>query len=127
MIINPFSCMNDGLVDVNWINDPRAMKLLGIAQMLDEAKKQQGTQVYKGQNVYMRGRKIEVTFNGRPGDKPGKAYAPQLIQLDGEVLQYDKFIVIDCIPENWECMFDTDAYFKEFKSFDETIQVDEPS
>ena len=65
-----------------------------------------------------------MTFNGRPGDKPGKAYAQQHIQLDGEVLQYDKFIVIDCIPENWECMFDTSGYFKEFKSFDENIAIE---
>lgn len=39
MVINPFSCMNDGLVDVTWINDPRVMKLMGVATMLDEAKK----------------------------------------------------------------------------------------
>ena len=39
MVINPFSCMNDGLVDVTWINDPRVMKLIGVATMLDEAKK----------------------------------------------------------------------------------------
>ena len=48
MVVNPFSCMNDGLVDVTWVNDPRVMKLIGIATMLDEAKKGQGTQAYKG-------------------------------------------------------------------------------
>ena len=74
MVINPFSCMNDGLVDVTWMNDPRLMKLLGVATMLDEAKKGQGTQAYKGQNVYMRGRKIKVTFNGRKTDKADKVY-----------------------------------------------------
>ena len=39
MVVNPFSCMNDGLVDVTWVNDPRVMKLMGVATMLDEAKK----------------------------------------------------------------------------------------
>jgi len=68
----------------------------------------------------MRGRKIKVTFKDRVGDKPGKVYGEQLIGLDGEVLKYEKFMVVECMPENWECMFDSDAYFKEFNSFNAT-------
>ena len=41
-------------------------------------------------------------------------------------MKYDKFIVLEAIPENWECMFDSDTYFKEFNSFDPTIKVEEP-
>lgn len=79
MVINPFSCMNDGLVDMTWITDPRAQKLTGVAKMLGEAKKGQGTQAYQGQNVYMRGRKIKVSFVNRVGDKADKVYGEQLI------------------------------------------------
>ena len=71
MVINPFSCMNDGLLDVTWINDPRLQKLTGVAGMLGEAKKGQGTQAYGGNNVYMRGRKVKVTFKDRVGAKAG--------------------------------------------------------
>ena len=51
------------------------------------------------------------------GDKPDKVYDEQLLVVDGELLRYRKFIVIEAIPQNWECMFDSDAYFKEFESF----------
>ena len=42
MIINPFAAMNDGLVDVTWISDPRINKLTGVAGMLGDAKKRGG-------------------------------------------------------------------------------------
>ena len=42
MIINPFAAMNDGLVDVTWISDPKINKLTGVAGMLGDAKKRGG-------------------------------------------------------------------------------------
>lgn len=48
MVINPFANMNDGLVDVTWISDPRINNLTGVAGMLGDAKKCGGTQAYKG-------------------------------------------------------------------------------
>ena len=79
MVINPFSCMNDGLVAVTWMKDPRLNKLMGVAKVLGEAKKGCGTQAYTGQSVYMRGRKVKVTFLSRVGDKPDKVNGEQLI------------------------------------------------
>ena len=67
MVINPFATMNDGLVDVTWISDPQINNLTGVAGMLGDAKKKGGTQAYKGQNTYMRGRKIKVVYKGRDG------------------------------------------------------------
>lgn len=67
MVVDPFATINDGLVDVMWISDPTANNLMGIAGMLGDAKKHGGTQAYKGQNTYMRGRKIKVNYRGRVG------------------------------------------------------------
>lgn len=67
MIINPFASINDGLCDVTWISDPAINNLTGIASMLGDAKKHGGSQVYKGQNTYMRGKQIRLVFKGRPG------------------------------------------------------------
>ena len=117
MYLNPFACVNDGLVDIAWTDHPDYESLMGIAGLLDEAKKGGGTQAYNGKTRYMRGRKIKMTFNGRPGDPPGKIYGQQLISIDGENLRYDKFLIMECIPHNIEVMFDSEAYFKEFNSF----------
>lgn len=68
MIVNPFATMNDGLIDVCWISDPKVNSLTGVAGMLGDAKKHAGIQAYKNQMTYMRGRKIKVVYRGRPGN-----------------------------------------------------------
>lgn len=68
MVSNPYAVMNDGLVDITWADHPDYESLLGVAGLLDEAKKGQGTQAYSGKSRYMRGRKIKLTFKGRPSD-----------------------------------------------------------
>ena len=75
MVINPFSCMNDGLVNVTWMSDPRMQSLMGVAGILDQAKEQHGIQAYAGTSVYMRGRKIKLTYKGRDNDPKDKVYA----------------------------------------------------
>jgi diacylglycerol kinase family enzyme len=39
MIVDPFACMNDGLLDICWLSNERLMGLLGVADLLDKAKK----------------------------------------------------------------------------------------
>ena len=48
MIVNPFSVMNDGLIDITWVSDPAINNLMGVAGMLGDAKKRGGIQAYKG-------------------------------------------------------------------------------
>ena len=88
MVINPFTCMNDGLVDVTWISDPAINNLMGVAGMLGDAKKSGGTQAYKGQNTYMRGQKIRVVYKGRDGHTEEQNAVPQLLGIDGEDLRF---------------------------------------
>jgi hypothetical protein len=38
MIINPYACINDGMVDLTWISDPAVNNLGGVASVLDKAK-----------------------------------------------------------------------------------------
>jgi diacylglycerol kinase family enzyme len=122
---NPFACMNDGLIDMTWTDHPDMASLMGVAGMLDQAKKGQGIQAYDGKSKYMRGRKIKMTFNGRPSDATGKVYGQQLIALDGENLRYDKYFIMEAMPQNYEVMFDSDSYFKEFNSFTPAAEADE--
>ena len=42
MIVNPFGCMNDGLLDMTWVHDEKAMGLLGVADILGKAKSKGG-------------------------------------------------------------------------------------
>lgn len=117
MAFCPFACINDGLLDICWTDHPDYQTLMGVAGLLTEAKKGVGTQAYNGKSRYMRGRKVKMTFKGRPGDPPDKVYGQQLICIDGENLKFDKFVVMEAIPHNIEVMFDSESYFKEFNSF----------
>ena len=38
MVLNPFACMNDGLLDITWVNDPGLQSLKGVASLMGEAK-----------------------------------------------------------------------------------------
>ncbi len=42
MIVDPFACMNDGLVDIAWIHDEKKQGLLGVAEILGKAKSNGG-------------------------------------------------------------------------------------
>jgi diacylglycerol kinase family enzyme len=88
IVINPFAVMNDGLLDVTWISDPAINNLFGVAGMLGDAKKHGGTQAYKGQNTYMRGREVKVVFRGRDGATEEFNNRQQLLVIDGEDLRY---------------------------------------
>jgi len=59
MIINPYACVNDGMVDLTWISDPAVNNLGGVASVLDKAKNG-GIQAYDGQSKYIRGKQIVV-------------------------------------------------------------------
>ena len=56
----------------------------------------------------MRGKKIKVTFKKRAKDKEDKVYGMQRAEIEGEDMQYEKFVVFECIPQNYECMVDTE-------------------
>ena len=64
MIVNPFSCVNDGLLDFCWIEDEGTMGLLGIAGALDKAKKG-GTHTYDNTFRFKRGKTLKLSYLGR--------------------------------------------------------------
>lgn len=61
---NPFAFMNDGLIDLCWLNDPAMMGIGGVATILDDAKKRGGIQVYKKCLSHTRGKHIVFTNKG---------------------------------------------------------------
>ena len=42
LIVDPFACMNDGLVDITWLHDESQQGLLGVADILGKAKSKGG-------------------------------------------------------------------------------------
>ena len=64
MIVDPYACVNDGLLDVCWIHDEAIMNLFGVAGMLDKAKKRGGSHAYDNQTTFTRGKKMRITYNG---------------------------------------------------------------
>lgn len=47
MVISPFSCLNDGLLDVTWIQEEKDQGFLGVVGCMDNALKG-GIQAYDG-------------------------------------------------------------------------------
>mgnify|MGYP006950261443 CR=1 FL=1 len=90
MIVDPFACMNDGLVDVTWVVDEKIQSLKGVADMLDKAKTKGGIHVYDRSCHFARGKTIKLNFGGVKGKTAGKdGWGQQLIGIDGEDLRYD--------------------------------------
>ena len=92
MILDPFACMNDGLVDLTWLHDETQQGLLGVADILGKAKSKGGAQIFDRTSTYIRGRKIKITFNGVKGktEPQGSGWGQQIFGLDGEDLRYKK-------------------------------------
>ena len=59
--MNPFAAVNDGLVDITWIDDPRWQGTFGVTGLISDARSK-GIQAYKGHSRYMRGRKIKINY-----------------------------------------------------------------
>ena len=36
-VVDPFACMNDGLIDLTWISDEKKQGVIGIADMLEKS------------------------------------------------------------------------------------------
>jgi len=118
MVVNPFACINDGMLDVMWVHDEAWMGLLGVAGLLDKAKKSGSTHVYDESCTFMRGKQIKMTYVGQRDKKmPTNGWGEQLLGIDGEDLRFTNQLTFDCIPNNIEFFFDSKTYFKDHKSF----------
>jgi len=114
MILDPYACINDGMVDVTWASDPRVNTLMGVNGVMTKAK-HGAIQVYDHQSLYYRGKQIIVKFKGKVLRKPPKShYGQQMFGADGEDLFYNNFVKWDAMKNNMEVMFDTETYFREY-------------
>ena len=59
MIINPFATINDGLLDITWIDAPEYQGTLSVSGIMSRARSG-GIQAYEGHSQYVRGRKLRI-------------------------------------------------------------------
>ena len=64
MIVDPFPQMNDGLMDLFYLSDPKIQNLMGISAILDKAKKKGGTHVYDRTACFQRCKTLKFDFEG---------------------------------------------------------------
>lgn len=76
MIMNPFAAINDGLIDITWIEDPAYQGSLGVSGVMSDARSNGGIQAYGGHSQYVRGRKIRI-------DVAAPEPVPAELELDG--------------------------------------------
>ena len=91
-VVDPFACMNDGLIDLTWLHDQTKQGILGIADLLDKSKLKGASQIYDRTSTYVRGRKIKLTSAGKKGIKQPKNndWGDQRVTIDGEDLKFKK-------------------------------------
>lgn len=139
MIMNPFAAVNDGLIDITWIDDPSWQGTFGVTGVMSSARGGGGIQAYQGHSKYVRGRKIridvpkqdvtqtdlEINNEATPDENGENAEAAtpqepaknqQVIVIDGEALNYETSILWECFPSNLEVLID-DAVFTTNKTF----------
>ena len=103
--------MNDGYIELNLYNNPMPISKLGS---LWEKCLEGGTQFYEPLDEGMaRGKHIKLTAKGIDG-KPYQPGSKQAVMIDGEVMEFEKFMVMECVPGGVEFLFDYEQYFKDF-------------
>jgi len=116
MIVDPFACMNDGLMDIVVLKDPKVQNLTGVADMLDKAKKKGGVHVYDRKIQLSRCKRIVMKFKGVEGrtyDPKNGGWGVQSIGIDGELLSYKDKITYEVCPDNVEYAFDSAKFYKD--------------
>ena len=128
MIMNPFAAVNDGLIDITWIDDPDWQGTFGVFNVMSSARGNGGIQAYQSHSKYMRGRKIridvpkqevqqqELELTDENGETPEPPKQQQVILIDGEALNYETSITWECFPSNLEVLID-DSIFTVNKTF----------
>ena len=92
MFFSPTNVINDGYLDLTaMVKDYGRCELI---KMMDQAKKEFGVQLYNEGTFFGRYKSVKVT------DKTGTTN--KIINIDGEVLPYKDFAVLNCIHEALE-------------------------
>jgi diacylglycerol kinase family enzyme len=64
-IFNPFGVVNDGLIDIAWVNDPSYNGYWALSGLMKKALSQEGIQAYDGNCLYLRGQSITIRYGGK--------------------------------------------------------------
>lgn len=95
-VFNPFGVVNDGLIDIAWVNDPSYNGYWALSGLMKKALSQEGTQAYDGKCSYLRGHSITIRYGGKtyPSELDEKE---QLIHIDNEDVHFTQQIKFDCL------------------------------
>jgi len=105
-IFNPYSCINDGMIDIAWVRDPSYSGYWGLSGLMKKATSCGGTQVFDGHSCYMRAKTIKLAHEGKENT----------ISVDNEDVTYQSFVKFDA-TERIDVFVETDSYFTEHNSF----------
>ena len=95
-VFNPVGVVNDGLIDIAWVNDPSYNGYWALSGLMKKALSQEGTQAYDGKCSYLRGHSITIRYGGKtyPSELDEKE---QLIHIDNEDVHFTEQIKFDCL------------------------------
>lgn len=98
-LYTPGALLNDGLLDI--VYKKGSFSFLAALHMLDQVARQKGNHVFRRDAPYYRAKSIVVTV------KDAKKEGPQLLQIDGENLEFQKFVKIEAVPAALDIIVDS--------------------
>lgn len=93
-MFNPYSVINDGLIDITWVHDPAYSGYWGLSGLMKKASAQGGTHSFDGNCSFLRGKSIKLEYKGkRHGSETDDK--KQTIIIDNDDVQYENSIQFD--------------------------------
>ena len=119
-MFNPYSVINDGLIDITWVNDPAYSGYWGLSGLMKKASAYGGTHSFDGTCSFLRGKSIKLEFKGRTNGTAADE-KKQTVIIDNDDVHYENSIRFDS-GEGYQgfkvdVLIDTDTYFTEQNAF----------
>jgi hypothetical protein len=119
-MFNPYSVINDGLIDITWVHDPAYSGYWGLSGIMKKASAYGGTHSFDGTCSFLRGKSIKLEFKGRTNGTAADE-KKQTVIIDNDDVHYENSIRFES-GEGYqgfkvEVLIDTDTYFTEQNAF----------
>ena len=119
-MFNPYSVINDGLIDIAWVHDPAYAGYWGLSGLMKKASSYGGTHTFDGNCSFLRGRSIKLEYRGKKHAHETDEKC-QTVIIDNEDVHFESSIQFDS-GEGFntfkvDILIDTDTYFTEHNAF----------
>lgn len=117
-MLSPPSVINDGKFEIYFADEP--MDTVPLIQIFEQAKKggehfydTNGT-CYKVNKLRLENKSVKTGGDANGSMNSKQEYATQDINIDGEDLQFDKYVKMECMHHSIELIVDFEQLFRKY-------------